>query len=240
MSVLEDTRGTETALGDALERAGVTKKRDETPQKAAERIWKETKHDPIKTMRLFDEWAREKPERMVAVLGDYWHRAIRSFLERRGDQVKGGTKIGAAFYQALRKHEAGTWNKARWGIELKRRNQLNEEDIFKSSATNCERGRLAAKRKLAGIKVVRAEVDVVTGRVVNLIDKEYGPFAHIRINGLDLPKVTTEQALRYCDNQTNDVRFVRALCGLIPDPRKPIGEQWTADMIREAKQMAGM
>ena len=81
-------------------------------------------------------------------------------------------------------------------------------------------------------------MDVTTGAVVNLIDKEYGPFAHIRINGLKLAEVTTEEALGYCDHKTADVRFIRALCHLIPDPRKPIGEQWDADMIRKAREIA--
>jgi hypothetical protein len=211
----------------------------ETPQKAAERIWAETKHDPVETMKMFELWARESPERMVAVLGDYWHRAVRSFLERRGDQVKGGTKVGGAFYQALRHYEAGTWNKQRWKTELGRRTQLNEDDRVKLSKTCAERGRLAAKRRIMGIKVVTAEVDIQTGVVLGLVDKEYGPFSHIRVNGLKLPEVTTGEALAHCERVNSDARFIEALCSLIPDPRKTIGEQWTADMIREAKNIAG-
>ncbi len=231
-----ETGGQITTMETAFATAGVV--REETPQKAAERIWKETKHDPLETMRRFDEWARQSPERMLAVLGPYWNRAVRAFLERRGDQTKDGTKIGGAFWQALRRHETGTWNKQRWRDETKRRSQLNQDEAVRVSKTTAERGRLAMKRKLAGIKVVRAEVDVTTGAVVNLIDKEYGPFAHIRIFGSRLQDVNTEQALLHCDGSERDVRFIRALCQMIPDPRKTIGEQWTADMIRAARKIA--
>jgi hypothetical protein len=112
------------------------------------------------------------------------------------------------------------------------------EERLSYHTKEAQQKKLRKDRIKNGIKVVRAEVDVKTGAVVNLIDKEYGPFAHISVNGLKLPHVTTEQALRYCDEKTKDVKFVRALCHLIPDPRKPIGEQWDADMIRKAKKVA--
>ena len=78
-------------------------------------------------------------------------------------------------------------------------------------------------------------MDAKSGTLIRLIDKEFGPFAHIRINGRELFDVTTEEALRWSDMRESEARFVRSLCAMIPDPRKPIGEQWTAEMIAEAK-----
>ena len=73
------------------------------------------------------------------------------------------------------------------------------------------------------------------------IDKEFGPFAHIRINGRRLKDATTNElwslnALWYCDHRAVDAKFIQALRELIPDHREPIGEQWTVGMIRAAKK----
>lgn len=210
--------------------------RDETPQEAAERIWKETKHDPVETMRLFDEWAREEPERMVAIIGQgRWLGHVRTWLT--GSSRDRHWKHGSAFEKAVE-------SKAKRGHAESMRNWRKEKinggggfrtlrPHYQRDATRCKRDRI--KR---GVKVLKAEVDVATGQVVNLIDKEYGPFAHIRINGLRLPEITTEEALAHCDKKIADVRFIRALCHLIPDPRKPIGDQWTPEIIREAKKAA--
>lgn len=217
---------------------------DETPQEAAERIWKSTEyktrglpgHDPIATMRLFEIWARQNPERMLAVITPVvWHRIVRAFLDRK-QRHAGGSKIGTAFSTALHDHERKR-NKARKNkSELRRRSQWTEMDEVRSREIGNGGSSRHYARKKAGLKVVQAEVNVETGVVVNLIDKEVGPFSHIKINGLNLPEATTEEALRYCDNNTRDVQFVRALCSLIPDPRKPIGEQWTVEMIQLAKR----
>ena len=229
--MLRDTSIPEdTTMAEAFANAGV--KREETPQKAAERIWKETKHDPVETMRLFEEWARQTPERMLGVLGVLWLRAVRNFLGRNNN-AKGAWRYGDSFRRTLARKENrdGCLDSHR-----REREKITSDPGFRQQKNDYSR--VYHKRRRLGRKVVRAEVDVRTGETVQIIDKEYGPFAHIRINGLSLSEVTTEEALRYCDDKTVDVRFIRALCQLIPDPRKPIGEQWTAAMIREAWEVA--
>lgn len=239
---LRETDGefTDTAMAEAFERAGV--EREETPQQAFERIWKTTrhrstngnpKHDPVETMRLFKEWVEEKPERFYdLLLPDLRLRVIRLFLERA--ESAGGSKIGCAFRTALRRHEVGS----RYGSNRPRVEKWNRQ--FQTSEYTAKTNMRYKIRKKLGLKAVHAEVDITTGTVVNLIDKEYGPFAHIRIgkHGRELPDVTTDDALAWCDKTKTDVRFIRALCHLIPDPRKPIGEQWSAEMIRTARETA--
>lgn len=227
--------------------------RDETPQEAAERIWQSTPRlsrkgsagtptrDVLWFMNEFDQWARARPERMLAIITPLvWQRLVRNHLQR-GPTKENGWARGHAVYCAMRKLEAREHAEAVNGAyhQNKRpRASLSQEELLQSRTLDREKLRRAKVRKERGLKLVQAEVDVTTGAVVNLIDKEYGPFAHIRINGLSLPEATTEEALCYCDNQTADVRFVKALCSLIPDPRKTIGEQWTADIIREAREAA--
>lgn len=234
MALREET--SPTAIGEALERAGVVKKRDETPQQAAERIWKETKHDPIKTMRMFDEWARERPERMLAVIGaDYWKARLRVWLT-------GNSRDNNWRYWGNFRHKLDRLIKDQRNVEVReyRAVAMNRgaPPVSVTREYNRQRTILKRARERAGIKIVQAEVDVKTG-AVNVLDKEYGPFAHIRINGLELAKVTTDEALRWCENRTRDASFVQALCQLIPDPRKPIGDQWTVEIIREAKRASG-
>lgn len=218
-----------TVMSEAFESAGV--EREETPQEAAERIWKEAKSDPVETLQRFVAWAESqpcsccgmavKPTRLLALLGIYWPRVGRGFLDRRkGDK---GWKHGAAFGVAMNNRQ-------------KKRRGRFDSDLAYRKRTNANSLR-QYYRKRDGVKVVQAEVSIATGEI-NLIDKACGPFADIRINGLGLPKATTEQALAWCDRQTTDVRYVRALCSLTPDPRKPIGEQWTPEIIRQARAMA--
>jgi hypothetical protein len=63
-------------------------------------------------------------------------------------------------------------------------------------------------------------------------------FGGLRINGRRIAECTTEEALAWCENMNRDTSFVRALCRQIPDPRKPIGEQVTQDMIEVAAASA--
>lgn len=231
----------ETTFADAIHRAGLRlpPRQDETPQEAAERIWKSTAcrrkgrgcsiiHDPVETMRLFSDWALESPDRMIAVLTrSIWDRAVRQFLDRRD-----GWPHGVAFQDSMYKLDRRVDQRTDTA-KYKRR------VVVESTTVRAKRKRNYVDRKTKGLKIIMAEVDTATGTVVNLIDKEIGPFAHIRINGLKLAEVTTEEALGYCDHKTADVRFIRALCRLILDPRKPIGEQWDSDMIREAREIAG-
>lgn len=241
---------TETAMADALVDAGIA---DETPLqrvcKIAEDCWQESEysvpgqeakkgHDPVCMMRLFKERIRDDAALVLCVVGErYWHNLIRTFLSRDKRRKDSGWDRSNAFRRAMirlenKEHaeEVGEYKKertkisAKWGIM----------DRSRSAVTSRE----SRQRKQAGIKRVSADVSVVTGEVIQLIDKEFGPYSHIRINTLKLPEATTEQALTYCDTATTDVKFIRALCHLIPDPFKPIGEQWTAEMIREAKHAA--
>lgn len=237
-------------MAEAFERAGV--ERDETPQEAAERIWMGTErppnrqsgsggrpgHDPVETMRRFDEWARKSPDRMLAVITKViWLRAVRAFLERHPEH--GGWRLSPAFKKAMyRTEKKVVEDRSNAKSKRDKRWQWDRATDIQSLTYVAKVSRRGRDRVKRGVKIVRAEVDIKTGAVVNLIDKEYGPFAHIRINGLPLAQVTTELALRHCDNATTDVRFIRALCQQIPDPRKPIGEQWTADMIRKARNIA--
>lgn len=244
----------DTAMTQAFEDVGII--RDETPQNALKRLhriadecWKESEyrleprptgggpshgHDPVQMMQLFEERVRGDVGLIMALLGPYWLRVIRSFLGRdprnnRGGQVK-PWRHSAAFGRIMRKQETKADKEKRY------RNHLSY-DLPKGTA-HAESCRLHKSRKSDGIKVVQAEVDIKTGKIITLIDKEFGPFAHIVIDGLRLPEVTTGQALAYCDHKTKDVKFIRALCHLIPDPRKPIGEQLTVDIICEAKAAA--
>ena len=239
-------------MADAFERAGIQmpEPRDETPQEAAERIWEGTKRtvphskkpasDPVETRRQFAEWAEAKPGRILAILTrPVWHRIIRGYLER-DVQKPSGWRHGAAFKRSM--HNLDKQREATATADYERRHPKRErwdhrQEVHAADLRNKGKRERRADKKL-GLKKVYAKVDIATGAVLSIIDREYGPFAHIRINGLHLPEATTEEALCYCDNQTADVRFVRALCSLIPDPRKPIGEQWTAEIIREAREAA--
>ena len=223
-------------MTDEREAAGINT--DETPQEAAEHIWGETKHDPVETMRLFEEWARQEPERMLGVLGKYWLRAVRGFLSR-DVRCKGGLTIGPRFAKKLRDVERQANVDQHSRRTQARRGNLSTDGLFRIRSYERDLQKLARDRRKKGVKVIRAAVDLKTGEVVRLIDKEFGPFAHIRINGLRLAEVTRGEALWYCDHKTDDVQFVRALCSLLPDPHKPIGEQWTAEIIKEAKRLAG-
>lgn len=239
--------GESTAMSEALIEAGIV---DETPKQAAKRIWQDTKKerqhpyggnpfvgDPIETMRLFSEWARESPERMMLLITPrLWNRVVRSFLER-GKRTNGWAH-GSAFCQSLLKLNKAADSRSATVRGQKRRSKFTEDEALQDRSIKSQSSRRAKARKATGIKMVRAEVDVVTGEIIALIDKEYGPFAHIRINGLHLAEITTEQALHYCDIKATDNAFVRALCHLIPNPNKTIGEQWTVEMIREAKKVA--
>ena len=211
---------------------------EETPQKAAERIWKETKCDPVETMRLFEEWARQEPARMKEVLGDYWERAVRGFLSR-DVREKGGVKIARSFrrkFNAIEQRGIYDENNRRRKVG---RDELGHKGLLRIRGYERDLQKIARDRRKDGVKVVRAAVNLKTGEVISLIDKEIAPFAHIRIKGLRLAEVNVGQAHWYCDHKTGDVRFIRALCSLIPDPSKPIGEQWTAETIKEAKRLAG-
>jgi len=228
--------GDTTQMEEAFAEAGIEK--EETPQKAAERIWKETKKNPIETMKKFEEWARQKPDRILQILGVYWLRHVRSFLERN-QKSDGAWRYSDSFRVLLRKAERAEHNYKSEELRKKRRKALNSVEAIKGRRITNEASRQTYYRKRDGIKRISADVDIRTGQILSIIDREYGPFAHIRINGCHLAEVTTEQALRYCDDKSRDVKFIRALCQLIPDPRKPIGEQWTAEMIRESKKAAG-
>ena len=174
----------------------------------------------------------------MAILGSYWPRVIRSFLERNRDR-SGAWKKSDTFRKAMRKVELAAASKKTNKKNKARRAGFNTAEAIQSRTYSSERTRDYKDRKKKGIKIVRAEVNIVTGKTIRLIDKEFGPFSHIRINGLRLAEVTTGQALWYCDHKTADVQFVRALCSLIPDPSKVIGEQWTAGIIKDAKRLAG-
>ena len=228
----------------------------ETPQKAlnrvkkiAEKCWNEASyqaerpqggsikaHDPVKTMQSFESLVREDAALILAVVGErYWHALIRTFLEQASHHKRAWSH-SHAFRTAMKKRDrqvrsekSGAWQKRRKSIDSEWALQKKSVDNISAIA--------ARKRKAGGIKRLAADIDIKTGLIVNLIDKEFGPFAHIRVNGLRLAEVTTQEALWYCDHKMADVKFVRALCQLIPDPRKPIGEQWTADIIRQAKSV---
>lgn len=214
-------------IAEQVRELGLASQPDETPQHAAERIWKETGKDPIETIKTFDHWAREDPDRMLAVLGPHWYRSVKVFLARNKSQP-GAWRYSDSFRTMWRRLEMKGHSLAVW---YSQQEVPLERGLKQSYARNYWR------RKANGIKRVYADVDAATGKLVSLIDKEFGPFAHIRVNGCELAEVTTEEALRWCDRQDTDTRFVRALCCLIPDPRKPIGAQWTAETIAEAKRM---
>jgi len=220
---LETNGHDDTAMSQAFEQAGV--KREEAPQKAAERLWKETKRDPIELMRQFAEWVETQPcpccgtevksTRMTNVLGSRVPSDIRSFL------IKPQWKGAGSFHQKLLKC-----------------NRLRKYGSLRNPESPCAiRMRRHRQRKQAGKKIFQGELDTQSGEV-KIITKELDPFAHIIINGLRLAEVTTREALAYCDHKTKDVKFIRALCHLIPDPRKPIGEQWTPEIIRQARESA--
>lgn len=213
---------------------------DETPQQAAERIWLKVKPDTMETMRQFAAWACESPERMLAVMGeDQWLSHVRHFLG--GHRGKPSWRFNSTFRKAL--------------YDLEKKRSSDEVLAFRKRA-GASGGRVPyvepsymnkmnreyRRRKRDGLKSVRAHIDVDTGRVVDLIDSEIGPFKDIRIRvgkvQYMLAAVTPEQALTHCDNADTESRFVRALCGLIPNPLKPIGEQWTKEMVQEARKIA--
>jgi hypothetical protein len=240
-----------TPMADAFERAGV--ERDETPQEAAERIWNATKRrvphaykharDPVETMRLFDEWARGEPSRMEAVIGRAtWHRLLRGFLERDGDSENGWSG-GHAFKRAMwrldkAKQAAETADyERRHPFKQRRARWDHDQQTVAKDALNARRRDNRADRR-HGLKKIYAKVDVANGCVVSLMDREIGPFAHIRIGKLNLSAVTPRAALKWCESNTTDVHLVRALCRLMPDQDRPIGEQCTAEMIQTATETA--
>lgn len=213
---------------------------DETPQQAAERIWKETECDPVETMKRFEAWCRgglSKDHPVFLIVGPYWPRLVRAFLERNQNQ-DGAWRHSDSFRVVMGRVERKAHTQRSNEIRNRRFAGLRGEAALQARGVTQAAAREGYRRKVAGHKRVYADVDVVTGKVVSLIDKEYGPFKHIRINGLALHESTTEEALTYCDRVDTDTRFIRALCQMIPDPRKPIGEQWTAEMIREAGKIA--
>ena len=112
-SISEDVTADDTAMAEAFAKVGVA--RDETPQKAAERIWKkETKCDPVKTMVQFKEWALAqpcpccgtavKPTRLLGIFGKYVDRILRSFLEKN-QVAKEAWKYSDVFRKAMRRQE---------------------------------------------------------------------------------------------------------------------------------------
>jgi hypothetical protein len=60
----------------------------------------------------------------------------------------------------------------------------------------------------------------------------------ITVNGRSVLGATTEEALKWADARGLDVARIRALCALIPDPRRPIGEQITDAIADEAMRTA--
>lgn len=229
----------DTAMAEAFANVGVS--RDETTQEARERLWKETKHDPVEMMKRLDEWLRQKPERMLEMIGSYWFKLLRVYLQRP-TEYEGGWKHGSTFKRklaAVSKKNAAVRNKdaqAAWWD--KKRGHADIRTELSGTTYDAVIKKEGRRRKKMGLKIVQAEVDIKTGVVVTLIDKEYGPFAHIRLGGCHLYDLTTVEALQLLDKQSVDNKFARALCRLIPDPRKPIGEQWTVEMIREARMIA--
>lgn len=193
-------------------------------------------HDPVKVMQLFEARVREDADLVLAVIGErYWHNLVRTFLEHQTNSVR-GWRHGDAFRRAMKALEAE--REAKRSIEYKARREAVDSDwALQTKELSKASSREAYQRKVRGIKRIYADYDTRTGQV-KLIDKEYGPFRHIKINERPLPEVTTEEALAWCDGRVADVKFIRALCHLIPDPRKPIGEQWTPEIIREAKDAA--
>jgi len=216
------------SIAEQIREIGLADKPDESPQDAAERLWKKTGKDPLVFIKEFEHWARQSPERMLEVCGPHWYRNIKVFLSKNRKQP-GAWRHSDSFRTIWRRLELRGHSESvqKWYAEL----ALDPELKKKWS-------REAWRRKSNGVKRVYADVDVKTGKLISLIDKEFGPFAHIRVNGCELAEVTTEEALSWCDRKDVDARFVRALCALIPDPRKPIGEQWDAGIIKQAKEFA--
>ncbi len=211
-----------------MSEASVVEQADETPQEAAERLWKETGKDPLNFIKEFERWARQDADRVLEVLGPYWYRCVKMFLSRNKN-AKGAWRYSESFRVMWRRLELRGHSAAvqKWYADFPL-----DPGLKKRWA------REAWRRKAKGIKRVYADVDVKTGKLVGLIDKEFGPFAHIRVNNNPLAEVTTQEALAWCEKTDTDTRFVRALCQLIPDPRKPIGDQWTVEIIRQAKEAA--
>lgn len=224
--------GAGMGLNAAMKEAGIL---EETAADAANRIWRETNGDPLETMRRMEEWALQRPIRVIQIIGQsLWRARLRTWLCT--DAKPRLWRHGRSFAKALNKISLSNEavRHADWWQTIK--NQPGRPPSLLAEYRNAaERKRRERIRK--GIKAVRAEVNTHTG-AVKLIDKEYGPFKHIRINGLPLAEVTTEDALIYAERRDADGRFIRAVCERIPDPRRPIGEQWTPEIIRYAREIA--
>ena len=210
-----------TQIGGQLQSLGLA---DESPQQAAERLWKETGKGPVKMIIAFEAWAREDPERMTAVLGGFWYRAVRTFLSR-DNRSPNAWRYSDSFRVMWRRaqmvdHQTEVWTR--------------QKESPLSPSLKAKYARDYQRRKSAGIKRVYADVSAEDGRLLRLIDKDFGPYGSIRINNNPLPETTPEEALAWCEKQETGARFVRALCSLLPDPTQTIGAQWSEDLVRQA------
>ncbi len=77
-----------------------------------------------------------------------------------------------------------------------------------------------------------------TNRVAAMQSAAYREFDAIRFNGMSLLDQTAEAALAWAEGAGRNIKRVRALCSLIPNPGRKIREQMTEETAKEALRLA--
>lgn len=75
------------------------------------------------------------------------------------------------------------------------------------------------------------------GKAAAVRGEVYREFEAITIDGRSMLDATTERALAWGERKGREVVLVRALCSLIPDPRRPIREQLTDEIVDQARRI---
>ena len=241
----DDTSKSTTAMEEAFAEVGVETAKYRL-RKLAEECWDETAylpdrvqgggpkaHEPLRTMVTFKARVCENSELLRVLAGErYVDNLIRTFLEGHGNWAHCD-----AFRRAMKKLESVA-AVDRTKEYVGRRRRIDSDWALQRKDQSSTSSREAYRRKVAGIKRVSADVMADTKKLVRLIDKNWGPFGHIRIGHVDLADALPGDALLKADKNDAESRYIRALCRYASDPRKPIGEQVSQEDIDAAKREA--
>lgn len=203
-----------------------------------DRYWRLNKPDIRMTLEAFREGMREANPMLAAMLYPVdFDEAIRRFAYSNHAEIKKIVRSDAAIRANRKRVERYGYSMNPSAVAARNRKHargqraaaeipVNDTIVHSPYAANHQ---AAVHRHHHGITRVKVDIDR-TGQIIQWLGN-----LRPSINGRPLWEVTTVEALRWCEGREIEAMFVKRLCALIPDPRKPIGEQLTEEMVKEAK-----
>lgn len=255
---LDNTGKSETAMGEALHKAGVKTPRDEAMD-MLDRHWQ--RHGPhmANTLTAFADELRGRYPIMVAIIGEvalldrvrsfafgdsktpgHGHPGLVQELRRHNGMKAAESRVARAGYSknpATAAARQRRWAKTTAASRAAINDSLPEWPYFHGATRESVKNFGLEKRVRAREGIVRVKLEIDPRKqTMSLVGSLPAALRSIKINGLQVQDVTKEAALKWCETHRKQTALVELWCSLVADPRKTLGEQLTAEIVAALAQ----